>query len=252
MKKVLSLLLIFVFLQVEAWALSGGPVFGGGQTNFVGTYSGVLVPSSESSNSDNDEEAIDPNNDGDPTTGTIGPDGIDTSAGGSTSSSIGLFSIAQPDVGIATGALVLFIDGAAFNASITGIIDPDTGTLSAVIDGLSTFVVVFFIPTTTVVDGAAVTTFTRTTFPVFATGSLDARVIALGSGSGLGQVNTAFPSRVVGTASIDVFFTISDTGTPVVDRSATFEVDGFKQSDDSTAATAFNFGQNFNNNNNQP
>ena len=45
MKKLLSLLLILVFLQNQSWALKGGPEFNGSQNIAVaGTYAGALLP----------------------------------------------------------------------------------------------------------------------------------------------------------------------------------------------------------------
>lgn len=45
MKKILSLLMCYVFLQAETFALRGGPGGGGGQ-KVSGTYSGVMIESS--------------------------------------------------------------------------------------------------------------------------------------------------------------------------------------------------------------
>ena len=99
MKKVLSLLLPIVFLQSQAFALSGGPVFGTGQASFVGTYAGALIPQFENTVTQCSNAAI------------------------------GLFTLGQPDVGPATGSFVAFINGAAFIGVISGIIDPDGGTI---------------------------------------------------------------------------------------------------------------------------
>ncbi len=226
MKKVLSSLLVLVFLHTQAFALSGGPVFntGGGpdQGAFVGTYSGVLMPN--------------------------GLDETDTSTNSdSSTSSVGLFSFAQPTVGVATGALVVFIDGAAFNCLLTGVIDPLDGSFRGVIDGLSTFTVGIFTPQTNVNNGVTTTTFVREEFSVFASGNVDAEVFA-GIG-GVSSTGTPFtPARITGTASIDVFFRINIDGTPQVSKTATFDVDGFRQTLEANAAS-FTVGSNFQNQN---
>jgi hypothetical protein len=210
MKKVLSLLLVFVFLKAQALALSGGPVFSDSTiASYIGTYSGVLVPTT-----------------------------VDISGGtqsGGSSASVGLFSIAQPDTGFASGTLLLFVDGAPFSGTLTGVIDPDTGRLSGVIDAASTFTVV--VPgTTTTVNGVTTTTPSQS-YSVQANGNLDAEVAIFGVATNVGATSVT-PSRLTGTASIDIFFTIRNDGTPNVSKTATFEVEGFKQSDTATTTGA--------------
>jgi hypothetical protein len=211
MKKVLSLLLVFVFLKAQALALSGGPVFPGALTSYIGVYSGVLVPTTTSFT----------------TTGT---------ASGGTSTSVGLFSMNQPDTGLATGALLLFIDGAPFSGVITGIIDPDTGSFDGVIDAASTFNVTLIVPTTTLVNGVPTTTLTTQSFQVLASGSLEAQIKVIGTATTVGA-QTVTPSRITGNASVDVYFQINADGTPDVSKTANFDVEGFKQSDVGTTAT---------------
>jgi hypothetical protein len=94
MKKVLSLLVAFVFLQVQSWALSGGPVFAGSQASVKGTYAGSMV----------------------------------TSLGGN---SLGIFAMGVPATGLASGIFAMFVNGGGFYGSIVGIIDPDKLTLNA-------------------------------------------------------------------------------------------------------------------------
>lgn len=209
MKKVLSLLLVFVFLKAQALALSGGPVFSNQQGNFVGIYSGVLVPkfttfTSTSVNS------------------------------GSSSASIGLFNISQPDTGLATGTVLLFVDGAPFAGTLTGIIDPDSAELDAVIDATSTFQVTVVVPTTTIVNGVPTTTLTTQNFSVSASGNMNAKVVPTGFFSSSTTVAVT-PSRLDGDASVDIYFQINNDGTPDVSKTAVFQVQGFKQSD--TAGT---------------
>ena len=94
MKKVLSLLVAFVFLQVQSWALSGGPVFAGTTAAVKGTYAGSMV----------------------------------SGLGGN---SLGIFAIGVPSEGLASGAFAMFNSGGAFYGSIVGVIDPDKLTLNA-------------------------------------------------------------------------------------------------------------------------
>jgi hypothetical protein len=208
MKKVLSLLLVFVFLKAQALALSGGPVFSNSQGNFVGIYSGVLVPKFTTFTST-------------------------STASGSASTSIGLFNLSQPDTGLATGTVLMFVDGAPFSGILTGIIDPDSAELNAVIDATSTFQVTIIVPVVTVVNGVPTTTFTTQNFSVSASGNMNAKVIPTGFFSTANVAVT--PSRLEGDASVDIYFQINNDGTPDVSKTAVFEVQGFKQSD--TAGT---------------
>jgi hypothetical protein len=192
MKKVLSLLVSFVFLQTQSWALSGGPRFGGDSASFTGTYAGVLIPE------------------------------FDPGAPVSTASaSIGLFSLEQASKGFATGVLITFVNGAVFNGTIQGVIDPDGGVLNGIIDATSAFDVTEITPVIDPATGA--TTFVAQDFSVFAEGNIHAEVE--------GSNNSENGTRIRGTASLDIFFSILDDGTPEISETARFEVDGFKQID---------------------
>jgi hypothetical protein len=97
MKKVLSLLLAFVFLHVQAHALSGGPTFAGsGNTSLIGTYSGVL-------------------------TGPV--------------NALGMFVVGIRDVGPAEGDFNIFIGGAFYGGTIIGIGDPGNASFKGVVQG---------------------------------------------------------------------------------------------------------------------
>ncbi len=100
MKNVLSLLLSFVFIQTQSWALTGGP-FGssGAQASVIGTYAGVLVPTNLGSNS------------------------------------LGLFNIGVPETGFASGSFAIFASGGTFYGTMYGVLDPNTRELSAVAEG---------------------------------------------------------------------------------------------------------------------
>lgn len=221
MKKVLSLLLAFVFVQTQSWAITGGPFDNANNVqNVVGTYSGVLTPQA-------------------------------APVAGGTSTSLGLFSLSQPATGTATGGIVVFVNGAAFNGTITGLINPSTGVLRAIVDAVSSFVVVIFVPQTTVANGVTTTTQTRQSFPVSATGNIQASVRRQAVGQSFSGTATT-PARLTGTASLDISLNVNGNGTPIVTNTAVFTVDGFKQSDTAGGATTFNIGtqQNSNNGNN--
>lgn len=190
MKRVLSLLMAFVFLQVQTWALSGGPygseVSGG---TLTGTYAGVLVPQ-------------------------------DVVAGGS--ASIGLFTLVQPDAGLTTGTISVFVNGAAFSGSIQGVMDPKDGAFNGVIDAASTFQIPVVVPGSNPVQTVNTN--------VFAQGNMEADVSVDPEPSDFSTIATT-PSRIEGEASVDVFYQVDANGTPVVTQTALYDVSGFKQSD---------------------
>lgn len=114
MNKVLSLLLAFVFLQTQSWALSGGPNYSSGnqtgQTSLVGVYAGALLPAGvDESTGDEADELV--------------------------SNGLGLFALAVPETGLGRGQFVYFSEGRTFTGTITGIADPDKGTLTGLLKG---------------------------------------------------------------------------------------------------------------------
>src|SRR5688500_18521910 len=120
MKRLLSFLLSVVFLHVQTvplFAKRGGPDVGGGggTVDTIGTYAGVLIPLDET---------------------------LDSDVSGTGRNSIGLFSLGVPDVGLAQGAFVVFVDGNAYNGTITGVADPLDGQLQAILDAVSNFTIV--------------------------------------------------------------------------------------------------------------
>jgi len=192
MKQVLSLLVSFVFLQTQTWAIIGGP-FGnqGTSGNLNGIYAGVLIP----------ELAV------------VG-----------SATSIGLFTLTKPLSGLATGTISVFVNGAAFTGTISGVMDPLNGAFSGVIDATSTFQVTIFVPGA---NGAQ----TAQNFSVFAQGSMRATVEPF-TGRTAFATGTSAALRVEGRAVLDISFRIdAATGTPIISNTAAFIVDGFKQAD---------------------
>lgn len=108
MKKVLSLLLAFVFLDVQTWALSGGPVYGGSQAAVSGTYAGVFTGIGGTAVAQGGAGLVDP-------TGT---------------NALGLFVIGVPVTDVATGSFALFFEGQFFQGGILAIADPNKQTLN--------------------------------------------------------------------------------------------------------------------------
>ena len=110
MKKVLSLLVAFVFMQVQTWALSGGPQYGGNQAAVSGTYAGVFTGIGGTAVAQGGAALVDP-------TGT---------------NALGLFVIGVPKTDLATGSFALFFEGVFFQGGILAIADPNKSTLNGV------------------------------------------------------------------------------------------------------------------------
>lgn len=187
MRFLLSLLLSFVLLHSQTYAINGGPDYngnGGFTPNTIGTYAGVLVPTSTSSTNSDSTDA----------------------------NSIGLFSIGQPATGFAKGGALVFIAGAAFTGNLTGIIDPNTVKLTAVIDAISTY------------SAARRVNGILTYSAVFASGSIQAKLVA-------GKFNNSSKVSLLleGTADVAVYGAVRNDGSPIVSSTAKYTVSGFKQ-----------------------
>ena len=115
MKQVLSLLVAFVFMQVQTWALSGGPVYPGNATSLSGTYAGTITG----------EVFFDAVGGVIPTT----PNTV--SANGS-----GVFVIGQPASGLGSGVFaILFLSGTTYTGSVIAVADPGLLTMNGVMEG---------------------------------------------------------------------------------------------------------------------
>jgi len=209
MNRVLSLLMTYVFLQTQAWSLSGGPFQNnsGPVLDVVGTYSGILVPTFENGVNVN--------------TGDTEVD-VDTPT---RFNSIGIFSLGVPEVGIATGAFAFFGNAQVYNGTITGVVDPDDGSLNAILDA----------PTTLRAPGAT-TGGVAATYVGQALGSMQADIVAAAN------ISLAAQGRLSGTAHLDVFEGEFNADLSVkVASTFDFAVEGFKQSDQ-VAASAISIG----------
>jgi hypothetical protein len=207
MQKVLSLLLAYVFLQVQSFALSGGPDYGtSAGLNVIGTYAGVLIP--------DDAAAALPNG---------VPVDITPSA-----ASIGLFSLGVNETGPAVGTAIVFVRGTSFTGNIIGVVDPGDGSVSAIVDAVSTYQIQTQVQTG--VDDNGNPIFDIVSSNLFAQGSLDAEIeTTTVSSSPFTTVPGA--TRVNGTALLDLFGEINADGTPNITQTVSYTVDGFKQSD---------------------
>jgi hypothetical protein len=203
MKKVLSLLMIFVFLNASSWAFP--PVFPTSAANITGTYAGVLLPTSAAE------------------------------TGSASAASIGIFGIGIPASSSGTpfvqGAGIVFIGGAGYNMTVTGVFDPKSSQVSAILQGSFSFTVQTGGTDTT--TGTATTT--TSTLTSFAEGSMVATVAAPSMGNsnsaltGGGAADTATAERLTGSASLDLFANVGASGADVT-STASFTVNGFQQS----------------------
>ena len=107
MKKILPILLCYVLMTSQVFAISGGPTFGSGTFSPVGTYSGVMIA------------------------GTVDANGINNLFD-TPPSALGLFSISVPGDKVATGAFLLFENSGIFTGNFDASVDPDSGQLAGV------------------------------------------------------------------------------------------------------------------------
>ena len=211
MKKLLPLLLCYVLTATQCFAISGGPVFGGGRSiNVIGSYSGVIQGVSESDSSQGPPipgEPVDPNN----------PSGL------TPSNALGLFDLVVPGVSTASGAFVLFASGRVFGGTISASVDPDSAKLSGVLVGSYAFTVNTF-------DATGATTATQVTAQ--AVGGINANIRAT-------SVSSFTTARLTGTASLEVNFGEIDPNTlaPIIAQTINFNVSGFQQTNTAQAAS---------------
>lgn len=206
MKTLFPLLLTYVMLTTQTFAISGGPVFGDSGAYVPGIYSGVLQGVTETSGGLNGAPAIP----GDP----VSPDDVAT---GVPSNAIGLFDLTVPTTALSTGTFLLFADGVVFGGTIDASADIDSGLVKGILQGTYDFLLQTFDAT-----GAAVSTAISAT----ALGRITAQVT---NSSSLFATSLA---RLNGTADLEINFGQIDVNTfaPIVSRTITFDVTGFKQS----------------------
>lgn len=213
MKQVFSLLLAFVFLQAQTWAIGGGPQSGGGGAALVGTYAGVLIPVSQ----------------------TNAPVSVQTNA-----AAVGLFVVGVPATGVATGSAVAFVNGIAFLGDMTGIADPKKQSLIGIVEGVSNVDATLLVP---VVDANGLITYQTITSKIFAQGSIKADFENSGGNIDPISGTAGGNRRLSGTATLDLFVNVNADGSPGIFNSVKFRVDGFQQrATASTVTITFNPG----------
>jgi hypothetical protein len=193
MKIVLACLMCVVLTASECFAISGGPVFDTG-INVVGSYAGVLkIPHPNAPHFD-----------------------IPACA----RNSLGVFSVAVPTSGIASGDFVMFSQGRMFSGTIQGTADPNTARLTGILSATFDFSVTIIGTDQTIQVTAS------------ANGNLRTRI----SNASASSSTTA--TRLSGTAilSIDQGEVDADFQ-PIPTCEMTLRVNGFKQTGTSTTST---------------
>lgn len=198
MKKVLSLLLSYAFLQAQTFAIGGGPSGGLPIGSLVGTYSGVMIPDSQTN-----------------------PSPVQSSA------SIGLFSVSVPQAGLAQGSAVVFVNGIAYIGDMSAVADPKFATLVGIVEATSNNQVTTRVPT---VDANGNIVYQDVTTSIYAQGNIETEIIAEGTPAA-DSTSTAGLLRLEGTATLDLYTSLNADATPDVINTVTFQVEGFKQSD---------------------
>ena len=205
MKKLLSLLMCYVFLQAETFALRGGPG-SSGNTRLQGSYSAILVQTS-------------------PLYDVITGAQVGTEPG----NGLGLVTLTVPTNGPAVGNLLIFDSqtGNTFLGKANGLSNPRTGDLTCLVAGTE-----FRIATTSATAG--VTGATTLTNPETIAGNLIASKSKIRSKS----------SEIVGTANLTVSgirfvsvvsgVTVNFVGNGVP---ATYDLIGYLTSADAVAST---------------
>jgi hypothetical protein len=209
MKTLLAILLSFIITEAPVLAIHGGYTLGtSGST--VGTYAGVFIPVSDVVLSGTSGAA----------TTTLG------------SNNLGLFTLNVPSTGIGTGAVLIFSSGRTFNGTIQGIPDPgDANGIKGLITATYDFTV--YVPETTVASGVTTTTETSVAVAATAEGALDSDISTT-------QSTSQSPTGVLLTGSTALQIdqgTVSNDGSPIITEIATFEIEGFQQSNSATAGS---------------
>jgi hypothetical protein len=203
MKRLLSFLLMIVFLQAEVFAISGGPgvSFGGAAIN--GTYAGVMQPV---------------------VTAETTSDLIDLD-----SNALGLFSITIPFIGMSEGVCAIFNKGEIFTGKMTGVGDPDDGEVNMLMEASAVRVL-------TVQTGDGTGAALTGNVNVVAIGRLVAKVK---DSSDFFTPQRIEGDAVL--SSFDDTQRNPD-GTPILSGLIQFKVDGFKQTDTPTPAPDIDLG----------
>lgn len=211
-----------VLTIAQTFAISGGPPYPG-STNIVGVYAGVMKPKKV------------------PATCPVDPTTCPDSPSGCSANSLGVFSVAVPASGLATGTFVMFSQGRVFNGTVQGTADPgkdpNSARISAVLSASFNFTLTQTTPCPAVSPEptpACTPSSTSQEVTASANGNLDAHIKSQLSRTLLGATSV----RLVGSATIDISQGQVDAATlePIVTCHMMLKVTGFKQTD--TAPTS--------------
>lgn len=218
MKQLLPLLLCYVLMTTQAYAISGGPVFGGSSLNPVGVYSGTIMVKSESDFNNPVRDPVTGIPIIDPNTGQTKPT-VSTNV-----NALGLFSLGVPSTNVATGAFLIFVDGIVFRGTITASVNPDRAQLNGIING--TYNYHLTVPTSTGTSTVAIT--------AQANGQIAANIAATRTGAISSATLTGRSVVAINDGNVG-----GNTGGQfVTDRSLDCIVSGFRQSTTYSAVTA--------------
>ena len=206
MKRILSFLLMIVFLQAEVFAISGGPDFGAGNGAITGTYAGVLEPVIDDAS--NALVELDQN-------------------------ALGLFNLTIPFTGMATGVCAIFNKGEIFTGKMTGVGDPSDGRVQMLMEAQAVRIV-------SIQAGGATGAALVGNLSVLAVGRIDAKVEA----SPDFATPQRIVGDAVLTSFDDT--NRNPDGTPILTGLVQFKVDGFKQSETPTTAEDIDLGVDIN------
>ena len=207
MKKLLSLLMCYVFLQAETFALRGGPS-GAGNSYLNGTYSILLIQTSPLFNINNVQ--------------------VGTGAG----NGLALVLLSVPQAGPATGSMLVFDaqTGDTFLGKSNGLSDPRTGTLTSLISGTQ-----FLISAATTGGGTGTGTTVRTSTEIIS-GTMLVKNKTGDRGSTVAQVTGSATLVTAGIPFIDLVTgrTFIGNGQPT-----TFDVVGYQSATTTGTVTGF-------------
>lgn len=192
MKRVLSLLLAFVFLRAETYALSGGPNYGG-NVDIVGTYSGVLVQ-------------------------VLTPEMTESDLSGS----LAVFTMAIPQTGLARGTTLVFSGGQVYDGTITGVGDV-TSSNKASFKGILEASYDFTLSTPST-DSDGNPTVIVSSVTATANGTVDAEIFNT-------NVASTLTTLIKGTAQVLISNgLVNDALDPIINEVVDYQLTGFRQS----------------------
>ena len=184
--------------------MSGGPNYGAKGDDIVGSYSGVLIPTTISSS-------------------ILGPNGEPVP-------SLGVFSIKVPVTGYATGIFTMFAEGKTYPGTITAAANALKGTITGLFQAQFDRTILYSALGTGLEDKTVTTS---------VNGTLKAKVASTGGVNYAASATGNTFQRVTGNAVLvyDEGLVNSDLQ-PIITNILEYTVDGVKQSNSSTTTDA--------------